>query len=52
MSTKLFRYAVLVAVMIGSLAMAAFAAEESNVQIRVAKPGATVTITLEYLSAE
>jgi len=44
MSTKLFRYAVLVAVIIGSLAMTAFAAEESNVQILVAKPGATVTI--------
>jgi outer membrane protein OmpA-like peptidoglycan-associated protein len=44
MSTKLFRYAVLVAVVVGSLAMTAIAAEESNVQIRVAKPGATVTI--------
>jgi outer membrane protein OmpA-like peptidoglycan-associated protein len=44
MSTKLFRYAVLVAVIVGSLAMTAFAAEESNVQIRIAKPGATVTI--------
>jgi len=44
MSTKLFRYAVLVAVLVGSLAMMAIAAEESNVQIRVAKPGATVTI--------
>lgn len=44
MSTKLFRYAVFVAVMVGSLAMTAIAAEESNVQIRVAKPDATVTI--------
>jgi outer membrane protein OmpA-like peptidoglycan-associated protein len=44
MSTKLFRYAVLVAVVVGSLAMTAIAAEESNVQIRVAKPGASVTI--------
>jgi outer membrane protein OmpA-like peptidoglycan-associated protein len=44
MSTKLFRYAALVAVIVGSLAMTAFAAEESNVQIRVAKPDATVTI--------
>jgi outer membrane protein OmpA-like peptidoglycan-associated protein len=44
MSTKLFRYAVLVAVMVSSLAMTAIAAEESDVQIRVAKPGATVTI--------
>jgi outer membrane protein OmpA-like peptidoglycan-associated protein len=44
MSTKLFRYAVLVAVMVGSLAMTAIAAEKSDVQIRVAKPGATVTI--------
>ncbi len=44
MSTKLFRYAVLVAVIIGSLAMTAMAAEEANVQIQVAKPGATVTI--------
>ncbi|MCJ7662753.1 MAG: OmpA family protein, partial [Desulfobacterales bacterium] len=44
MSTKLFRYTVLVAVMVGSLAMTAIAAEESAVQIRVAKPGATVTI--------
>jgi len=44
MSTKLFRYAVLVAVMVGALAMTAIAVEESNVQIQVAKPGATVTI--------
>jgi len=44
MSTKLFRYAVLVAWMVGSLAMTVIAAEESSVQIQVAKPGATVTI--------
>ncbi len=44
MSTKLFRHTVLVAVMVGSLWMTAIAAEESNVQIRVGKPGATVTI--------
>lgn len=44
MSTKLFRYAVLIAVVVGSLSMTANAAEESNVQIRVAKPGASVTI--------
>jgi len=44
MSTKLFRYAVLVAVMVGSLAMTAIAAEESDLQIRAAKPGATVTV--------
>lgn len=44
MNTKLFRYAVFVAVMVGSLTMTAIAAEEPNVQIRVAKPGATVTI--------
>ncbi|OGP85856.1 MAG: hypothetical protein A2Z08_01940 [Deltaproteobacteria bacterium RBG_16_54_11] len=44
MSAKLFRYAVFVAVMIGSVAMTAIAAEESDVQIRAAKPGATVTI--------
>jgi outer membrane protein OmpA-like peptidoglycan-associated protein len=44
MSTKLFRCAVLVAVVVGSLAMTAMAAEESNMQIRVAKPGASVTI--------
>jgi hypothetical protein len=44
MSNKLFRYAVLVAVMVGALAMTAIAVEESNVQIQVAKPGATVTI--------
>jgi len=44
MSNKLFRYAVLVAVMVGALATTAFAAEEFNMQILVAKPGATVTI--------
>jgi outer membrane protein OmpA-like peptidoglycan-associated protein len=44
MRTKLFPYAVLVAVMVGALTMTAIAAEESNVQILVAKPGATVTI--------
>lgn len=44
MNIKLFRYAVLVAWMIGSLAMTAIAVEESNVQIQIAKPGATVTI--------
>jgi len=44
MRNTLFRYAVLVAVMIGSLAITAIAAEESDVRIRVAKPGATVTI--------
>jgi len=44
MSIKLFRYAVLVAVMVGSLAIVAIAAEESDVQIQVAKPGATATI--------
>ncbi len=44
MRTKLFCYAVVVAVMVGSLVMMAFAAEETTVQIRVAKPGATVTI--------
>ena len=44
MGSKLFRCAFLVAVMVGSLAMTAIAAEGSTVQIRVAKPGATVTI--------
>jgi outer membrane protein OmpA-like peptidoglycan-associated protein/Mg-chelatase subunit ChlD len=44
MSNKLFRYAVLVAVMAGALAMTAMAAEEPDVQIGVAKAGATVTI--------
>lgn len=44
MSTKLFRYAALVAMMVGSLAMTAIAAEESTVQIQVAKSGAAVTI--------
>jgi outer membrane protein OmpA-like peptidoglycan-associated protein len=44
MSKKLFRYVAWVAVMICSLAMGAIAAEESAVQIQVAKPGATVTI--------
>ena len=44
MSIKLFRYAVLVTMMVCSVAMTAMAVEESDVQIRVAKPGATVTI--------
>jgi outer membrane protein OmpA-like peptidoglycan-associated protein len=44
MSIKLFRYVILVALMVCGLAMTAVAAEESDVQIQVAKPGATVTI--------
>jgi outer membrane protein OmpA-like peptidoglycan-associated protein len=44
MIKKLFRYAVSVAVIIVSLTVAAIAAEESTVQILVAKPGALVTI--------
>ncbi|OGP54623.1 MAG: hypothetical protein A2Y65_03470 [Deltaproteobacteria bacterium RBG_13_52_11] len=44
MSNKLFRYACLMAVVVGSLAITAIAAEKSDVQILVAKPGATVTI--------
>ena len=44
MRTTLFRYAVLVAVMVGSMAMTTIAAEESDVQIKVNKPGTSVTI--------
>jgi outer membrane protein OmpA-like peptidoglycan-associated protein len=42
--TKLFRSAIFVAVMIGMLAITAIAADKSDVQIQVAKPGAAVTI--------
>jgi outer membrane protein OmpA-like peptidoglycan-associated protein len=42
--TKLFRCTCLVAVIISVLAMTAIAVEKSDVQIQVAKPGATVTI--------
>jgi outer membrane protein OmpA-like peptidoglycan-associated protein/Mg-chelatase subunit ChlD len=44
MRTKLFCYAFLVAVMVASLAMTALAAGEADVQVQVAKSGATVTI--------
>jgi len=42
--TKLFRSAIFVAVMIGMLAITAIAADKSDVQIQVTKPGAAVTI--------
>jgi outer membrane protein OmpA-like peptidoglycan-associated protein len=44
MRNTLLRYAVLVTVMVGSVAITTIAAEKSDVQIQVAKPGATVTI--------
>ena len=42
--TKLFRSVIFVAVMIGMLAITAIAADKSDVQIQVAKPGARLTI--------
>ena len=42
--TKLFRYAIFVAVILGMLATTVIAAGESDLKVQVAKPGATVTI--------